>query len=154
MTADAAAQTLTGVADVSAPFFVTLNAPFFGSPPTSTDCLAGTPISGCFAELLENGTPAIPGASSPFISHNQPFPADFYTVDQDHGFFVETDLADLNSPSGVVSFGYYARRSPLVPPGSTAMRPRRRQPPCALPSGKRKLRSCRSTFGANRTTYP
>jgi len=126
MTADAAAQTLTGVADVSAPFFVTLNAPFFGSPPTSTDCLAGTPISGCFAELLENGTPAIPGASSPFISHNQPFPADFYTVDQDHGFFVETDLADLNSPSGVVSFGYYARRSPLVPPGSTAMRPRRR----------------------------
>ena len=126
MTADATAQTLAGVADVSAPFFVTLNAPFFGSPPASTDCLAGTPISGCFAELLENGTPAIPAASSPFISHNQPFPADFYMVDQDHGFFVETDLADLNSPSGVVSFGYYARRNPLVPPGSNAMRPRRR----------------------------
>jgi hypothetical protein len=126
MTADATAQTLSGIADLSAPFFVTLDSPFFGTPPTSTNCLAGTPITGCFAELLGNGSAGSPGGSSPFISLNQPFPADFYTIDQDHGFFVETDLADPVTPSGVVSLGYYARRSLPVPPATNAVRPGRR----------------------------
>ena len=38
---------------------------------------------------------------------------EFYVIDPNHGFFVETDLKDPNGPSGVVSFGYYAARTPV-----------------------------------------
>ncbi len=108
---------LSGVADtfVSA---TDVPAPFAGSPANPTDCLAGTPITGCFAEFL-SGNP-------PFVSPNQPFSADFYEIDSDHGFFVETDLTNSNSPSGVVSFGYYARGSLPVPPASSSAKRRRR----------------------------
>jgi hypothetical protein len=106
---------LSGIADAT-PFSSGMDVPFVGSPANPTDCLVGTPITGCFAELL-SGNP-------PFVSPNQPFTADFYEIDSDHGFFVETDLTNSNSPSGVVSFGYYARSSLPVPPASaSAKRP-------------------------------
>ena len=42
-----------------------------------------------------------------------PFAVDYYIIDPSHGFFVETDLVNPNSSSGVVSFGYYAARTPV-----------------------------------------
>jgi hypothetical protein len=42
-----------------------------------------------------------------------PFAVDDYIVDPSHGFFVETDPVNPNSSSGVVSFGYYAARTPV-----------------------------------------
>jgi hypothetical protein len=112
---------LSGIADTT-PFSTGMALPFAGSPANPTDCLTGTPITGCFAELLSG----IPLLASPFVSPNQPFSADFYEIDSDHGFFVETDLTNSNSPSGVVSFGYYARGSLPVPPASTSAKRRRR----------------------------
>lgn len=120
MRVDAAAQTLSGTADVSTTN-VTLDQAFSGTAQTSTECLVM--ITGCFPESLQNSS------SSAFLSANQPFPADFYVIDQDHGFFVETDLmllSPVSNPSGVVSFGYYARSSALTPPAaSSVQRPRR-----------------------------
>jgi len=104
---------LSGIADAT-PFSSGMALPFAGSPENPTDCLAGAPITGCFAELL-SGNP-------PFVSPNQPFSADFYKIDSDHGFFVETDLTRLNisGSAPVVSFGYYSRGSLPVPPASTS----------------------------------
>jgi len=104
---------LSGVADAT-PFSSGMDVPFVGSP--ASNCVPGTSVNGSFAELL-SGNP-------PFVSPNQPFCADFYEIDSDHGFFVETDLTNSNSPSGVVSFGHYARASLPVPPaGASAKRP-------------------------------
>jgi hypothetical protein len=44
---------------------------------------------------------------------NNQFAADGYIVDPGHVFFVETDLVNSTLPSGQVSFGYYAARTPL-----------------------------------------
>ena len=44
------------------------------------------------------------------------FDVDYYFIDQDHGFWVETDLVtgiNGNPGSGQVSFGYYAARTPV-----------------------------------------
>ena len=102
---------LSGVADAT-PFSSGMAAPFAGSP--ANNCVPGTSVNGSFVELL-SGNP-------PFVSPNQPFCADFYEIDSDHGFFVETDLTNSNSPSGVVSFGCYARSSLPVPPASASVK--------------------------------
>ena len=41
------------------------------------------------------------------------FAARFYPIDNDHGFVVETDLADPSVPTGQIALGTYARRSPI-----------------------------------------
>jgi hypothetical protein len=38
---------------------------------------------------------------------------EYYLVDSTHGFFVETDLADPNAPSGQVALGRFAVRTPV-----------------------------------------
>jgi hypothetical protein len=67
-----------------------------------------TPLAnGIFASGLSNST------GSAFISANPTIALDYYIIDPEHGFFVETDLVNPNTPSGVVSFGYYATRNPV-----------------------------------------
>ncbi len=91
---------LSGSADVGIPGGVELDQPFTGT--FSLPCLEGT-FNGCFAGTLEGNA---------FISPNQPFSVDYYIIDSGHGFFVETDLLNPSNPSGVVSLGYYAQRTP------------------------------------------
>lgn len=40
-------------------------------------------------------------------------PVRFYPIDSTQGFFVQTDLADEQLPSGQVALGYYATRTPI-----------------------------------------
>jgi hypothetical protein len=102
-TADSTAGLLSGSADstqITAGDPNPLDHGFIGnfSPPAS---------DGRFAGSISNSTGA------PFFSANPTIPLDFYIIDQDHGFFVETDLADPNTPSAQVSFGLYVRRQPV-----------------------------------------
>ena len=69
------------------------------------------PSSGTFSAPSANGL--FPATLSSQIFEFSPFAADFYIIDPSHGFFVETDLVNANAPSGVVSFGYYAARTPV-----------------------------------------
>jgi hypothetical protein len=94
ITADSAAGTLSGLIDIDAG----LNAQF-GNPVTGT---FATPSSGRFKGTLDSA-----------IFDSTPFAAEYYMVDSSHGFFVETDVVDPNFPTGIVSFGYYAARTPL-----------------------------------------
>jgi hypothetical protein len=92
---------VSGSADVGIPGGVELDQPFTGT--FSSPCLEGT-SNGCFSGTLEG---------SAFVSPNQPFSVDYYLIDSGHGFFVETDLLNPSSPSGVVSLGYFAQRTPV-----------------------------------------
>jgi len=103
ITADSTAGLLSGSADstlASAGDTNPLDHGFIGnfSPPAS---------DGRFAGNISNST------GIAFFSANPTIPLNFYVIDQDHGFFVETDLADPNTPSAQVSFGYYIRRQPV-----------------------------------------
>ena len=103
MTADPTAGLLSGTADstlINAGDTNPLDHGFIGNltPPAS---------DGRFAGSISNST------GTPFFSANPTIPLDFYIIDQDHGFFVETDLVDPNTPSAQVSFGYYIRRQPV-----------------------------------------
>jgi hypothetical protein len=67
-----------------------------------------------------SGTFAIPGANGRFagtlasgVFDFSPMAADFFLIDSGHGFFVETDLINPTTPSGVVSSGYFATRTPV-----------------------------------------
>jgi hypothetical protein len=90
LTADPATGTLSGVADFNSAFSLSLDNPFAGAfaAPGSNGRFAGTLLA-----------PAIP--------------VEYYAIDVTHGFFVETDLADPVAPSGQVSLGYYAARTPV-----------------------------------------
>ena len=92
---------------------------------TSDPCSPVVDVPGCFPGTLQSADAAGNGTNA-FLTASGSLAAHFYKIDQDHGFFVETDLVDLNNPSGVVSFGYYARRSLPVPPGSSPLRRHRR----------------------------
>ncbi len=94
ITADSTAGTLSGLIDIDAG----LNAQF-GNALTGT---FATPSSGRFAGTLDS-----------VIFDSTPFAAEYYMVDSSHGFFVETDAVDPNLPTGIVSFGYYAARTPV-----------------------------------------
>jgi hypothetical protein len=94
ITADSTAGTLTGLIDIDAG----LNAQFGNS-------VAGTfaaPSSERFAGTLDS-----------VVFDSTPFAVEYYMVDSNHGFFVETDAVDPNFPTGIVSFGYYAARTPI-----------------------------------------
>jgi len=69
------------------------------------------PLSGTFNSPSSNGL--FPGVLTGQAFDFSPFAADFYIIDPGHGFFVETDLVNPNDPSGVVTLGYYAARTPV-----------------------------------------
>lgn len=69
------------------------------------------PLTGAYDAPSSNGVFA--STVSDQIFEFSPFTANFYIIDASHGFFVETDLADPNVPSGVASFGYYSARTPV-----------------------------------------
>jgi hypothetical protein len=70
-----------------------------------------SPISGTFAAPQSNGVSV--GTLSGTLFDFSPFAVDYYVIDPTRGFFVETDLVNPNGPSGVVSLGYYAARTPV-----------------------------------------
>jgi hypothetical protein len=97
LTANSSANTQSGVADANSAFNPTSNNPITGT--------FGTPDSnGRFS-----GTFASP------IFDFSPFAAEYYAIDSNRGFFIETDLVNSTAPSAVVSFGYYAARTPVCP---------------------------------------
>jgi hypothetical protein len=87
-TASAAANTVSGVADFNSGFALSAGQ-------TLNDTFVSPDSNGRFAATLFNSTIAV----------------EYYIIDANHGFFVETDL--VNPGSGQVSFGYYAARTPV-----------------------------------------
>jgi hypothetical protein len=94
ITVSSSDSTVSGSLDVNSGFNPTFN----------------NPVTGTFQPIL-NGQFA--GTLSSLVFDFSPFAADFYVVDANHGFFVETDLVDPNGPSGTVTLGYYATRTPV-----------------------------------------
>jgi hypothetical protein len=73
-----------------------------------------TPLStSAFAGSFFDAT----GSSGPFnanpSSPNNGFSVDYFFIDAEHGFFVETDLINPNPGSSQVGFGYYTARTPV-----------------------------------------
>ena len=95
MTAQSDAGTLSGMLDSNSGFNPTFN----------------NPVSGAFVAPSSNGRFAGTLDSPAFDA--TPFTAEYYIIDPGHGFFVETDLVNPTSSTGVVSFGYYSVRTPL-----------------------------------------
>jgi hypothetical protein len=94
ITATSSAGTLSGFLDIDTDFLPSPDTPFTGT-------VAGAPDA--------NGRSA--GTfTGPFIF--SPFAAEYYAIDSGHGLFVETDLTNVTTPTGVVSFGYYTPRTP------------------------------------------
>jgi len=104
MTANATSQTLSGFADSS------INAGLPSLPDQSFGGTFNSPADLPFSGVLENVN-----QSSAFTVGNNgsQFPVDYYFIDPEHGFFVETDLVSPSPGSAQVSFGYYAGRTPL-----------------------------------------
>jgi hypothetical protein len=112
MNANSTALTLTGFADSS------FNIGFPSLPDQGFGGVFNSPSSvGPFAGTFENVN-----QSSAFTvgnNSNNEFAVDYYLIDADHGFFVETDLVNSIPPttpptsSAQVSFGYYAARTPV-----------------------------------------
>jgi hypothetical protein len=104
---NAAAQTLSGVADSSInPGLPSLPDQGFGgsfNPPSSSGPFAGTLVN-----LNESNAFSVGGITDGLA-------ANYYFIDPEHGFFIETDLVNAATPSGQVSFGYYAARTPVCP---------------------------------------
>ena len=96
MTAISSASTLSGFVDINV-----------GSSNASFD----NPFTGTIAAPGSNGRFA--GTFTGQTFEFSPFAAEYYIVDPGHGFFVEIDAVNASSPSGVVSLGYYAARTPV-----------------------------------------
>jgi hypothetical protein len=96
MTANPPAGTLSGFVDINV-----------GGSSASFD----NPFTGTFTPPGSNGR--FSGTLAGQVFEVSPFAAEYYIIDPGHGFFVETDVVNPNSPSGVVSFGYYAVRTPV-----------------------------------------
>jgi hypothetical protein len=102
-----------------------------GTPQISgaSDSSAGTPddpdnhsFTGGFATPLSTSGFAgslfdATGNTGPFnvdpSNPNNGFSVDYFFIDAEHGFFVETDLINPNPGSGQVGFGYYTARTPV-----------------------------------------
>jgi hypothetical protein len=94
---------LSGVADVNFDFGENPAQPFTGI--FATPVLTG-PFAGTLVGTNNNVVSSV--AFSPQIA------VDYYTIDQGHGFFVETDLVTPGAQqNGQVSAGYYAARTPV-----------------------------------------
>jgi hypothetical protein len=96
ITAIQSAGTLSGIADNNAAFTTTFD----------------SPINGTFEQPPSNGLSVGTLSGAPPFDFS-PFATDYYVIGPSQGFFVETDLVNPNAPSGVVSFGYYAARTPV-----------------------------------------
>jgi len=94
ITADSTAGTLSGLIDIDAG----LNAQF------------ASPVAGTFTSASGG---RFKGTLDSVVFDSTPFAVEYYMVDSGHGFFVETDAVDPNFPAGIVSFGYYAARTPV-----------------------------------------
>jgi hypothetical protein len=94
ITADSTAGTLSGLLDIDAGLSAQ-----FGNAVTGT---FAAPSSGRLAGTLDS-----------VVFDATPFAVEYYMVDSSHGFFVETDTVDPNFPTSIVSFGYYAARTPI-----------------------------------------
>ena len=94
---------LSGVADASNGlgedngFLGTFNTPSSNAP------FPGT----LYADSSAQNFNVFPLPSSP------PMTVDYYFIDPGHGFWIETDLVNATLPSGQVSLGYYAARTPV-----------------------------------------
>ncbi len=75
----------------------------FSSPQSNNTFAAG------FFNAPTNGGPF---SVNPSNTSNG-FTANYYMIDSDHGFWTETDLVNPTAPSGQVSIGYYAVRTPV-----------------------------------------
>jgi hypothetical protein len=114
MNANQPALTLSGFADSSInPGLSSLPDQSFGGTFTSPSAI------GPFSGTLEN----VNQSSAFTVGNNETsgFAVNYYFIDPGHGFFVETDLvnsvppASPPTPSGQVSYGYYATRTPVCP---------------------------------------
>ncbi len=97
---------------------------FTGTFAPQPSCPVSPSSSGCFAGTFSNvqGNSAFVG--TPPAGDTYAFAADFYIIDADHGFFVESDLLRQQTPQ--VSFGYYACRNSVTgtpPPTCTTIQP-------------------------------
>jgi S-formylglutathione hydrolase FrmB len=111
--ANATNQNLSGFADSST------NAGLPGLPDQSFSGTFASPSSSApFPGALENTDQSTAFSVGNNNTTNE-FAVDYYFIDPSHGFFVETDLVNAvpptipPTPSGQVSFGYYAARTPL-----------------------------------------
>jgi hypothetical protein len=106
LSADAttAPPSLSGVADVNESFGANQDQPFTG---TFAAPSANSPFTGVLV-----GTNNAVVSSVAFIPQ---IAVDYYFIDPNHGFFVETDLVTATSPEqqGQVSLGYYTARTPV-----------------------------------------
>jgi len=71
--------------------------------PTSNAPFAGTLYANPNAQL----NAVFPQPPSP------PMTVNYYFIDPDHGYWIETDLANPTSPTGQVALGFYAARTPV-----------------------------------------
>jgi hypothetical protein len=98
ITVAGSSNTLSGVIDTTLEFSPQPNTPLTGT-------FATIPASGRFSGTLTNTffpTPANIAST---------FAVDFYLVDSNHGFFIETD----SELTGELTYGYFAPRSPVCP---------------------------------------
>jgi len=79
---------------------------FTGTFTPQPSCPVSPSSSGCFAGTFSNVGRDSAFVGTPPAGETYEFAADFYIIDADHGFFVESDL--LRQPTPQVSFGYYA----------------------------------------------
>jgi hypothetical protein len=94
---------LTGIADVNIGSGANTDQPFTGTfaAPGSNGISSGT-LVGTNNDIVSSTV------FDPLITVN------FYVIDPNHGFFVETDLINQSAQqTGQVSLGYYAARSPI-----------------------------------------
>jgi hypothetical protein len=95
---------LSGIADINLGFGANQDQPFTG---TFTAPTATGPYSGVLV-----------GTNNQFVNSvafNPQIAVDYYFIDPEHGFWVETDLLNAAPPEqpGQVSIGYYAARTPV-----------------------------------------
>jgi hypothetical protein len=99
---------VSGLADADLGGSASQDNAFFG---TFTNPTSSVPFSGT---LYANPNPAQSANNNVFpLPPSPPMAVDYYFIDPDHGFWIETDLVKGNPPSGQVSFGYYAARTPV-----------------------------------------
>jgi hypothetical protein len=102
-----------------------MNANSDNTPPVSGLADANTSQGNGFLGTFNQPTSNVPFSgtlyANPNVQFNTVFPlapdppmaVDYYFIDPDHGFWVETDLVNGVPPSGQLSFGYYATRTPV-----------------------------------------